>query len=85
MTVKGIISTDKTVLEAINKKINDGMLRDVQGYSGSQWGLIVKHLTKNEWILFISEDSRNPRQYLTASNKLKHVEVKESDYYVVDN
>lgn len=79
--MKGIISSSKTELEIINKKINDYMILNVRNYNATQWGEIVKHRFKEEWILFINEDERNPRMALTNDNKLKHVEFDINDYY----
>jgi hypothetical protein len=79
--MKGIISTSKFELETINKQINDYMIETILDYEAMQWGKIVKHLLKEEWILFINDDSRNPLSILTDNNKLKILEVDISNYY----
>lgn len=79
--MKGIISINKSELELINKKINDGMkLKDVT-YNATQWGTIHKHPTENKFVLLINEDSRNARQFLTSDNRLKHLEIDTKEWF----
>ena len=82
--MRGIISTSKTELEVINKKINHGMKATVPDYNAVRYGEIIKHLRLEEWVLMVNDDERNPRQFLTSDNKLKHIEVDIANYYLQD-
>jgi len=73
--MKGIISTSEQELKDIDKIINDGMKAQDPVYNGTEWGKIIKHPIENKFILLFNEDSRNPRQFLTSNNKLKHIEI----------
>lgn len=69
-----IISLDKTILESINKKINDHMKANIRGYNATQWGKIIKHQSQNNWALEINIDSRNPLNRLSNNEKLQLVD-----------
>ena len=71
----GIISADKTELDVINKKINDWMKVNIQDYSGTQWGEILLLPTLGKFILIINNDSRNPIDRLTITEKLRYKEL----------
>jgi len=79
--LKGIISTNKALLDEINKRINDRMYVKIPGYNATQWGDVKKHLKENKYILVIPEDSRNPLEELTSNEKLKLEEFVFSDWY----
>ncbi len=71
--MKVIKSTDRVKLENLNKRINDYMITNVKNYNATQWGSIIKHPDRDEWILKIRNDPRNPRSVLTQSEKLELV------------
>lgn len=72
--MKGIISADKSKLEAINRKINDDMFVRIPNYNAIQWGEIRKHPVTNVWLLIIGNpDSRNPETTLTANEKSQNI------------
>ena len=68
-----IISNDKSKLEAINKKINDYMIANIENYSADKWGDITKHPTKQLWYLKINDDTRKPNNLLKTSEKLEMI------------
>lgn len=80
--MKGITSTNLAELEAINKKINDWMIANVEGYVGTQWGMIKEHPTvKGTYILVINEDSRNPLDKLTLTEKTRCIEHDVNEWF----
>lgn len=83
--MKGIISSTKTRLEIINKKINDWMKLNIQDYNATQWGTIKKHPTENKFILIINDDSRNPLKRLTVSEKSNRVKIDEKEWFPSDD
>ena len=82
--MKGIISTDKSKLEKINKKIMDKMRKDIPDLVGNQWGEIIQHHTDKTFLLKINIDERNPLNYLTDSEKSQIKEHKMSDWKLKD-
>ena len=70
-----IISTNLAELESINKKINDYMLSNIENYNAEKWGSINEHPTlKGTYVLVINEDSRNPLDRLTLTEKTRCIE-----------
>lgn len=67
--MKVIESTNLAELEAINKKINDYMIANIENYVGTQWGTITKHPKSKKYILKIGDDSRNPLNQLSTNEK----------------
>jgi hypothetical protein len=89
--MKGIINTNKNVLDIINKKINDSMKIKIPNYSAIQWSKIIKHPTKNKFMLIINTDSRNPLKHLTTNEKTERKEINKLEWlpdnnpYRIDN
>lgn len=69
--MRGIVSTNKTTLEAIDKKINDYMIANIPNYNAVRWGKIKKHPTEEKYVLLINDDERKPLDRLTTNEKTK--------------
>lgn len=73
--MRGITSNDKSELDAINKKINDWMIANIQNYNAEKWGDVIEHPTlKGTWILIINDDSRNATDRLSEVEKTRCIE-----------
>jgi len=79
--MKGIISTNKAELDAINTKINDWMYANIPDYNAVRWGNIYKHPTEEKWVLAIGDDSRNPLDRLSTSEKTKRIEIDRKEWF----
>ena len=78
--MKGIISSNRLILEKINEKINNHMMNTVENYNAIQWGTITKHPTLNKFVLIIKDDSRNPLGQLTTIQKSKRLNIDEKEW-----
>jgi len=80
-----LISTNKAMLEALQLKIHDYMIVNVENYNAERWANVIKHPTKNEYALLIKEtDKRFPYKAITENEKLQLID-KLPDGWIVDS
>lgn len=76
------ISSDKTILETINKRINDWMMANVKDYNAEKWGRIIKH-SDGRFALEINDDSRNPLR-LRSDERTKLIDTLDDSWFPED-
>ena len=70
-----LISSNKILLEALQLKIHNYMLVNVENYNAERWANIIKHSTENNFAILIKEsDPRLPFRAITNSEKLSLVD-----------
>lgn len=76
-----IISINKTLLETIQLKIHNYMIKNISDYNAVRWAIIIKHQFKDEYAVLIKEsDQRKPYNAINEAEKLLMVKELPNDF-----
>lgn len=70
-----LISTNQSLLEALQLKIHNYMMANIENYNAVRWANIIKHQNQELYAILIKEtDPRLPYNAITNSEKLQLVD-----------
>lgn len=80
-----LISTNKSMLEALQLKIHNYMKANIENYSADRWAIVEKHPTEELFSIWIKEeDNRLPYMAITNSEKSQMIDKLPDGWVVPD-